>query len=238
MMNKEERQLLKQQDDDFKKQANARRQELKQLAADRKAEAKRLKKEKHHGVTAKGKEEASNNQSKKKQSQRIPKTVLDAFPIRDYDSRNDYFITDDNQIIDIFQVRGKSLYNSSDSEIENQIEILAFFNRRYKSDIKFIGMNYPTNTKNQQAFLTYMQKRPELGRYEEIINAKLENLQYLEQHTTDREAFIMIFAKNENHYTELYTLLKRSGFRVDTMSQEKKENIIFQLNNMNKMVKI
>lgn len=236
-MNKEERQLLKQQEDDFKKQSAARREELKQLAAERKAEAKKLKKEKRNNKPVQI-DELPLKKAKQKQSQHIPKTVLDSFPIRDYDSHNDYFITDDNQIIDILQVRGKSLYNSSDSEIESQIEILAYFNRRYKTDIKFLGMNYPTNTKNQQAFLTYKQNQPELEKYEEIINAKLEMLQYLEQNTTDREAFIMIFAKNENHYSELYTLLKRSGFRVDSMSREKKENIIFQLNNMNKMVKI
>lgn len=237
MMTKEERQLLKQQEDDFKKQSAARREELKQLAADRKAEAKRLKKEKRHNKPAQN-DDLPIKKVKPKQSQRIPKTVLDSFPIRDYDTQNNYFITDENQIIDIFQVRGKCLYNASDAEIESQIETLAYFYRRYKADIKFIGMNYPTNTKNQQAFLTYMQKRPELERYEDIINAKLESLQYLEQHTTDREAFIMIFAKNENHYSTIYDLLNRSGIRIDRISREKKENIIFQLNNMNKMVKI
>ncbi len=236
MMNKEERQLLKQQEDDFKKQAAARREELKQLAADRKSEAKQLKKEKRDKSIQI--DYLPPKKAKQKQSQRIPKTVLDAFPIRDYDTQNNYFITDENQIIDIFQVRGKCLYNASDAEIESQIETLAYFYRRYKADIKFIGMNYPTNTKNQQAFLTYMQKRPELERYEDIINAKLESLQYLEQHTTDREAFIMIFAKNENHYSTLYDLLNRSGIHIDRISQEKKANIIFQLNNMNKMVKI
>ena len=48
----------------------------------------------------------------------------------------------------------------------------------------------------------------------------------------------MIFAKNENHYNELCDLLARSELYVDQISQEKKENIIFQLNNMNKKVKI
>lgn len=216
-----------------RKQLKAQEQEYKQRAKERHAELKRLK----HEAKRNSKNSQKENQRRlRPQKVQITRTLLDVFPIRDY--QDNYFITDDSQIIDIFQIKGKSYYNSSDAEIEAMVENLAYFFRIYKADLKFIGMNYPTNTKNQQAFLTMMQQKPELQKYEELINEKLATLQYLEQNTTNREAFIMIFAKNENHYYNLVNLLNRSGLHIEQITKEKKENIIFQLNNMNKKVKI
>lgn len=227
MFNREERQLLKQQEKEYKQKVKERHDELKRLNAQRKAELK------ESGKTNKNSKGLKDSKPKKIQ---ITRTLLDVFPIRDY--KDNFYLTDDNQIIDIFQIRGKSFYNSSDEEIETMVENLAYFYRLHKADFKFIGMNYPTNTKSQQAFLTMKQQQPELEKYEELINEKIAQLQYLEQNTTDREAFIMIFAKNENHYETLCHILTRSCLHVEQISKEKKDNIIFQLNNMNKKVKI
>lgn len=49
----------------------------------------------------------------------------------------------------------------------------------------------------------------------------------------------MLFANNRDQYDMLCKLLEKiKAFSVKTISREKKENIIFQLNNMNKIVKI
>lgn len=118
------------------------------------------------------------------------------------------------------------------------VERLTCFFRMYKSDLKFIAMNYPTNTKNQQAFLTYKLQQPELAQYEELINEKLATLQYLEENTTDREAFVFVYADSTAQYENLCSLLQRSDFNVMKIDQQKKENIVFQLNNMCKRVKL
>ncbi|WP_283606923.1 hypothetical protein [Faecalispora anaeroviscerum] len=225
MMNKDDRKSLKEQEKIYKQKARERHEELKQLNAEQKKAAKQRRKEKK-----------LEKKPAKPKSIKIKRMLLDVFPIRD--SQYDYFLSENYQIIDIFQIRGKSYYNASVAEIEAMVDRLAYFFRRYKNDLKLIGMNYPTNTQNQQAFLTYKLQQPELQKYEAMLNEKIAILQYLEKNTTDREAFIMIFAKNENHYNELCDLLARSELYVDQISQEKKENIIFQLNNMNKKVKI
>lgn len=224
-MNKDDRKSLKEQEKIYKQKARERHEELKQLNAEQKKAAKQRRKEK----------KLEKRPAKPKRI-KITRKLLDVFPIRD--SQYDYFLSEDYQIIDIFQIRGRSYYNASDAEIEAMVDRLAYFFRRYKNDLKFIGMNYPTNTQNQQAFLTYKLQQPELQKYEAMLNEKIATLQYLEQNTTDREAFIMIFAKNENHYDMLCDLLSRSEIQVKQIPQEKKENIIFQLNNMNKKVKI
>lgn len=225
MLNKEDRQSLKEQEQEYKQKAKERHEELKKLKAEQKRVAKQRKKEKR-----------IEQKPPKPKKIKITRMLLDVFPIRD--NKEHYFLTEENEIIDVFQLRGKSYYNASDTEIEIMVDRLANFYRLYKNDIKIIGMNYPTNTRNQQAFLTYKLQQPELQKYEAILNEKIATLQYLENSTTDREAFIMIFARDESHYRVLCDLLDRSILQVEQIPIEKKENIIFQLNNMNKRVKI
>lgn len=225
MLNKEDRQSLKEQEKEYKLKAKERHEELKKLKSEQKKEAKMHQKEKRF-----------EKKPPRPKKIKITRMLLDVFPIRD--NQEHYFLTEDDQIIDVFQIRGKSYYNASDTEIDIMVDRLAYFYRLYKNDIKIIGMNYPTNTRNQQAFLTYKLQRPELQKYEAILNEKIATLQYLENSTTDREAFIMIFARDEKHYRVLCDLLDRSGLHVEPIPREKKENIIFQLNNMNKRVKI
>ncbi|WP_313294433.1 hypothetical protein [Faecalispora jeddahensis] len=225
MLNKEDRRSLKEQEQEYKQKAKERHEELKKL----KAEQKRLAKQRRKEIRLEKK-------PPKPKKIKITRMLLDVFPIRD--NQEQYFLTEDNQIIDIFQIRGKSYYNASDTEIEIMVDRLSNFFRLYKNDIKIIGMNYPTNTRNQQAFLTYKLQQPELQKYEVILNEKIATLQYLENSTTDREAFIMLFARDEKHYQILCDLIDRSVLQVEEISMEKKANIIFQLNNMNKRVKI
>ena len=226
MLTKEERKQLKEQEKEYKKQAKKRREELK----NQKTKERREKKE-HKNFFIK------DRNRKQKTSSKTQKKILTVFPIMNYE--NDYFITDDNQIIDIFEFQGRCYYDASQDEIENLVYSITRFLRKYSADMKIISMNYPTNTKLQQTFLTYKFQQPELQKYEDIINQKLAVLQDLEKTTTDREAFIMIFANNENHYQNLCKLLFNNNyFNIKSIDCEKKENIIFQLNNMNKNVKI
>ena len=168
MMNKDDRKSLKEQEKIYKQKARERHEELKQLNAEQKKAAKQRRKEKK-----------LEKKPAKPKSIKIKRMLLDVFPIRD--SQYDYFLSENYQIIDIFQIRGKSYYNASVAEIEAMVDRLAYFFRRYKNDLKLIGMNYPTNTQNQQAFLTYKLQQPELKKYEAMLNEKIAILQYLEK---------------------------------------------------------
>ncbi|HEX3018085.1 MAG TPA: hypothetical protein VHP31_09585 [Caproicibacter sp.] len=227
MFTKEERQQLKDQERAYKEKAKEHRDELKQLNAERK-------KDKRSKIDS---SKITNSSKKKDLRPADQKKILSVFPIRDY--QNNYFILDDESIIDLFQIQGRSYYDAADDEIENLVYNNAKFLQKYSQDFKFISLNYPTNTKLQQAFLSYKLKQPELSKYERFLEEKLAALQNLEQTTTDREAFIMVFAKDKAQYETLYSLLKQqSYFNFKPIEREKKENIIFQLNNMNKKIKV
>ena len=231
MLDKEDRLKLKQQEREFEQKARENREDLKKLKAEQKKEKKEQKKN----------SKLSRHSEKKEQAARPVSTdkILSVFPIRDYLESEGYFLTGDKTIINLFQIQGKSYYDASDDEVENLVYSNARLIQRLADDIKIISMNYPTNTKQQQEYIAFMLKRPELEPYTELLTEKLESLKALEQNTTDRQAFLMVFARDKERYEEITRLLSGNPyFVVRPISREKKENIIFQLNNMNKRIKV
>jgi hypothetical protein len=231
MLDKEDRLKLKQQEREFEQKARENRADLKKLKVEQKEAKKGQRKKLRISRQAEKEEKAERPVSTNK--------ILSVFPIRDYLESEEYFLTGDKTIINLFQIQGKSYYDASDDEIENLVCSNARLLQRLADDIKIISMNYPTNTKKQQEYITYMLNKPGLEPYAELLTEKLESLKALEQDTTDRQAFLMVFAKDKGRYQEITRLLSgNSYFVVRPISREKKENIIFQLNNMNKRVKV
>lgn len=233
MLTKEEKQELNEREREYRQTAKEHKNEIKELKSERKKDRKAEKK------NSKLNKETKNKNNKTLQKPADQKKILSVFPIRDYSDNGGFFITSDNSIIDIFQIQGRSFFDASDDEIENMVFSNAKFLQKYSDDFKIVGMNYPTSTKHQQAFLSYQLKRPELEKYYDMISEKLSFLETIDRTTTDRQAFIFVFAKDKSHYAELMKVLRSDPyFHVDAISREKKENIIFQLNNMNKRIKV
>ncbi|MFU0831534.1 MAG: hypothetical protein ACFWUC_01120 [Oscillospiraceae bacterium] len=230
MLTKEERRLLAEQERKYKQQEKLHRQTKRWQKSMRKEARKAMKKS-----TSGGQIFRFGRTSSAARRGPVRKSILEVFPIRDI--CNGYFVTVDNRIIDLFQIQGRSYYDSSDEEIEAMVYSFARFLRMYSADMKFISMNYPTSTKVQQTFLTEKLRQPQLQQYSELLQEELEKLRELEQSTTERESFLMIFADNENQYQSLCKLLwQLNCVRILPLSRQKKENIIFQLNNMNKQI--
>lgn len=231
MLSREEKLKLKEQEREYREKEKQHRDELKQLKAEQKQADKTHKRNSAALRKAKRKKPSAPPSDQNK--------ILSVFPIRDYLDEEDYFITYKSTIINLFQIQGRCFYDASDEEIESLVYSNAKFLQKYSDDFKIISMNYPTNTHQQQKFLSYMLNRPELQHFSDMLQKKLEALQALERDTTDRQAFMMVFAKDKGHYQELLRLLLGDPyFALKPISREKKENIIFQLNNMNKKIKV
>lgn len=231
MLSRDEKLKLKKQEREYREKEKQHQDDLKQL----KAEQKKVRKDKKSDSIA-----LRLKQQKRPHTPPSDQTkILSVFPIRDYLTQENYFITNQNTILNLFQIQGRCYYDASDEEIENLVYSNAKFLQKYSDDFKIISMNYPTNTRQQQDFLSYMMQREDLQKFSDMLQKKLESLQALEQNTTDRQAFVMVFAKDKGHYQELLRLLYGNPyFVIQTISREKKENIIFQLNNMNKRIKV
>lgn len=222
MLSREEKLKLKEHEREYREKEKQHRDELKQLKAEEKQADKTHKRNSAALRKAKRKEPSAPPSDQNK--------ILSVFPIRDYLDEEDYFITDKSTIINLFQIQGRCFYDASDEEIENLIYSNAKFLQKYSDDFKIISMNYPTNTHRQQKFLSYMLNCPELQHFSDMLQKKLEALQALEQNTTDRQAFMMVFAKDKGHYQELLRLLLGNPyFALKPISREKKRTLSFSL---------
>lgn len=214
---------------ELKKQTH---EQLKQIKDREKKEVKNQKINKK-----KQKEEKRIEQGKAKTTEAVRKTILDCFPIRFYN--NNRFVLYDGSFLDIFQVRGQSFLRASEEEIQNRVAAYTFFYRRMDESIKFIALNYPTNTKKQQDFLQAKLQDKTLEVYHSMIDAKLKTLQYLEEYRTDREVFLFFWAKDETDYlSQRGKLFAGGALNLQELPFDKKCNILFQLNNPNKKIKI
>lgn len=178
--------------------------------------------------------------NRKKEAPKVKQKTLtlDVLPIRDI-SEEGFYLTQDNKIIDIYQIRCKSIKQASDFEIESQINQLAYFFRRYNKDFKIIAMCYPTNTTIQQNYLQQKILDNPNERHVYFLQQKLFALEYLELQRTDKEFYIMMFADNRKQFQELRELLfEKSSLAILSVSSEKKNNLIFKINNMNSKIKI
>lgn len=220
-MTKEERKKLKESAKQISQKAKEEKNALKtEIAEKKKSEAEAAKKSKMR---------------KKQKPPKIVKTTLDILPIRNIGPTG--FLLEDKSILDIYQVVGKSYYNATDEDIASQVERLAYFFRVYKADLKLVAINYPTNTRAQQQYLDDRLSNPELERFYPLLMEKKNTLEYLEKHTTARELFLFIYAEENQYDAFKNLLLSKAALNIAEIDQQKKENIIFLLNNMCKDVR-
>lgn len=181
--------------------------------------------------TKKGKEK-SNKPGK------IERNVLDLLPFAYYDTSNDFYVLDDNSCINLYQIITKDLANASDDEKEMDCLRFAKFYKMYLPDIKIIIMNYPCNTQSQQAYIRHKLEVRKNPVHRKWLDIALRELQYLESHATAREFYLLIFADDttlfQKQELQLQTLLNSSSVpMIEKISKEKKEAILYKLNNKN-----
>lgn len=87
-----------------------------------------------------------------KMGSRVRKSITDIIPIREYDTENGCYRMKDGKYMDLVQINSKDLVNSSADEVEYDCLKFAKLYRLYEDDIKLIVMNFPCDTKKQQAY--------------------------------------------------------------------------------------
>lgn len=167
--------------------------------------------------------------------------MADLIPIRRYDRANGYYILEDGTSMDLFQVRAKDLINASDDEVEYDCMRFAKFYKTYADDIKIVSLNYPCNTARQQEYLRKKLENTNNPNKRYWINRKLEEEIWIEENKSTREFYFMCFASCENMDKNkrkiISTLQTGTDGLIIPMTPEKKEQILYKLNNKNAMLK-
>ncbi len=157
----------------------------------------------------------------------------------DYDM--EVFITDDGKYMDILQIICKDLMSASKDTISFDE---ACFEKLYKTatfDMKIVSLNFPTDTSRQQE---YYKNKIESCRNEVFLiqlKEKLAELERITKYRTDREYYLIFFAENMDQYNDNYNTIMRALSRgtvplIRKMSMDKKEAILFKMNNKSAMI--
>ncbi|WP_341963644.1 hypothetical protein NM897_17350 (plasmid) [Planococcus maritimus] len=166
---------------------------------------------------------------------RVKSSFADISPIIDI-TNNDFFEMRSGEYMEIIQIETKDIYSLNSFDLNDDINNLANFFTAFTNDIKVVPLNVPLNLEEQKDHIYRQIKKSNDVAYRAFLESRLDEMKALEQHRTNREYFIFIYADEEKKLLEKLhqakMLLSRSN-PTTTLSIEKKTNILFQMLNPN-----
>lgn len=181
----------------------------------------------------KGKEKTEKTNKPENKQARVLRQTPSLLPFL---QNHDTYIMKKEDVMEIYQIDTKDLYTRNVDDLNQLISGLAVFFRSYLESVKFIGMNFPCNTESQRV---YWEKKLSKAKDQvriRFIERKLFELDYLEKERTNREYFLFIYADNEQQLEDRKKMAIRMmnmSFPLKELSKEKKEDVLFILNNQN-----
>ncbi|UNT53602.1 hypothetical protein [Lysinibacillus capsici] len=152
------------------------------------------------------------------------------------DITEDYIVMKKGYFMDIFQITPNDLHSLTDDDITIKLLEKARFYRSSASQHKVVGLNFPANTEKQRLYWERKKERTTDPLRIRFINRKLFELEFLERERTNREFFLFIYAESaqtlEDEKKQVVRGLRQS-FPLQSLSIEKKQDILFMMSNQN-----
>lgn len=170
-------------------------------------------------------ENKSKSRKAEKKKEILPvgiKDISSIIPIKDV--VNGYFKYTNDSYMSIVKLKTRDIMNASKEEIDNDIELLVHYNRTYLDDYKIISLNYPTNTKTQQAYFKDKIEHSKNEIFTEILQESYDNVREAELNNTSRNHYIMFFGDSlkhiiQNEDTILRNLTDRLAMKMTVAQQ-------------------
>ena len=172
----------------------------------------------------------------KKETKKIKKNIPDLSPLEDINDDN--AIRTKDGIIDIYQIPSFDISSMNIYEAKGGILAFTKLLKMYKSNLKIIAMNFPTNTQVQKDFIKRKLNSCDNEVRKEWLEKEYRRLEAIEILRSDREYYCMIFADDEKDFENKKELLLRCSRNLGLISidREKKLMIMYKLNNMNSKI--
>lgn len=175
-------------------------------------------------------------EEEKEKARKIPAKVTSILPFVD--------ITEDcimlkNEVMDIIEIEGKDILSLTESELARDINIFHTFYKTVNIDIKLVSMNFPVNAKKQKEYVEYKMNKTDNPIYKSFLMDKIRELEYLEKNKTNKEYYLFLFAPNLDILNSVRNTVNRTipnALHVRALSMEKKESILYKLNNKNSKI--
>ncbi|MEC1177261.1 hypothetical protein P9B03_02090 [Metasolibacillus meyeri] len=152
------------------------------------------------------------------------------------DITDDYILLKNDAYMDILQITPKDLQSLTDDELNRHLLLEARTYRSYTPGYKIIALNFPSNTERQQQYWLRKKERATNSLLLRFIERKLFELRFLEQERPNREFFLFLYASSvpllEDAKNQLIRGMRQS-FSLQTLSIEKRQDVLFLLNNQN-----
>lgn len=170
---------------------------------------------------------------------KISKDTIELLPFVKYNDDENCFEMKSGKYMDLLEIRTKDLGTASDDENELDIYCIVKLLRLFANDIKIISLNFPTNTKMQQQYVQHKIDNCRNQIFKNILENKLEELQFIEKNRTDREFYLMFFSDTVNQHTDDLNIIVNtlnSRNLCLQLNKEKKLQILYKLNNKNSSI--
>ena len=166
-----------------------------------------------------------------------PAQISGLIPISAWDAEGNFGIMSDGSLIDFLQIRCKNLYNASEDEIHYDNTKWDKLFLTYPDDLKFIVMNFPPDISKQLSYVKKVAQRTENPVLFSMLENEYERILDIAERTTDRDYYLVFFAQDYTQYldrkSKIKGVLNQGKALVFEMTQEKKELILYKLNNLN-----
>ncbi|UOQ95084.1 hypothetical protein MUO14_09210 [Halobacillus shinanisalinarum] len=176
------------------------------------------------------------SKSWKKKRPMAKASIADILPIRDMTDDGAFQLQGDGGYMDMMQLQSKDIYSPSTDETEYDIMIMAKFFQSYASDIKIVSMNFPVDMQQQLDAVDRRIKQNTSPLYERFLMKKRDELTFLEQHRTNREFYLFMYASSMKQLAEYRNNCRRYLGRVAPLlplMEEKKLDLLYKLYNQN-----
>lgn len=170
----------------------------------------------------------------KRKKLKIKKSTLDYIDFS-YFTENGYIKhKTDDIFIEILQIDTIDVSNLNSNHIDTIIYENAQFYRKYTDDIKIISMNFPCDYKEQIEYFTNKLDTVSNDFRKKFLTLKIKELEYLQSTKYNLEFYLMIFIDGEkNISSDIERIKLEFPNKLNRIPLDKKEKILFKLNNMN-----
>lgn len=166
---------------------------------------------------------------------KIKSSVADIIPVIDI-TANNFFEMVNHEFLEIIQLTSKDIYSLNNEDKNHDIYSFAFFLQSYLDDFKLVPLNFPVDTSLQQQNIQRKIEKAKNPMFIPYLEKKLQELQFIEGHRTNREYYLFLYSDDEyalsNKLHQVERLLHRTT-PIIKLSEEKKINILYKLNNLN-----
>lgn len=166
----------------------------------------------------------------------IEKKVTDIIPISYYDTDANAYVLKDGTYMDFFKVNTKDIYSASkDEQTWDNLKFAKLY-QTYPGDLKYITLNFPTNTSEQQEYWRHKIEKTTNPLQKKQQEEKLFQLEWLQTNSTKREFYLFYFSNDKEQLkknaADILAIMRtgRDGL-LEIISQTKKHQILFKIAN-------